>query len=221
VALILVGEAGENLIGVAPGANARLGPEDIDELPPDLFSPDSLLLIAGLEVPLDAVGRALRRGASAGMPVVLNPAPVSGDLRSADWLDAVDVITPNRVELGMLTGRPTDSTLQVAEAGRALLQLGPRAVVVTLGGEGCLVLDGSASRRIPSHRVEAADTVGAGDAFSAALAVALAEDCELADAAVWATAAAALAVTRPGAQSSLPRRDEIDRLAASAPRPPF
>jgi ribokinase len=91
--------------------------------------------------------------------------------------------------------------------------------VVTLGAEGCLVLVDDLARRVPAYPVEAVDTVAAGDAFSAALAVALSEDCDLLDAATWAAAAAALTVTRPGAQNSLPRRGEIDRLAATAPAP--
>jgi ribokinase len=217
VALILVGEGGENMIGVAPGANARVSPDDVDRLPADLFRPDRALLVAGLEVPLDAVGRAVRRGASAGMTVVVNPAPALDGLDAAGWLNAVDVLTPNRVELGMLTGLPTETTEQVVEASRALRDRGPRAVVVTLGAEGCLVVDGATVQRIPSYPVVPVDTVGAGDAFSAALAVALAEGCVLPDAAAWASAAAALAVTKPGAQASLPRRGEIDRLAATSP----
>lgn len=217
IALIFVGEAGENMIGVASGANARLGAVEIDRLPGSIFAPDHLLLIAGLEVPLDAVGRAVRRGAEAGMTVVLNPAPApegTGTLGDG-LLDAVDVITPNRAELAMLTGRSTATLDDVAEAARALLERGPRAAVVTLGAQGCLVLDAITVRRIPALPVAPVDTVAAGDAFSAALAVALAEGRALLDAATWASAAAALSVTRSGAQASLPHRDEIDRLARS------
>jgi ribokinase len=214
VALIFVGGGGENMIGVAPGANARLGPDDIERLPAGFFAPERVLLIAGLEVPLETVGRALWRGASAGMRVVLNPAPAFEGLVTDGLLGLVDVITPNRGELGVLTGRPTESCEQVAEAARALRGLGPRGVVVTLGSEGCLVLDGPHVQSIPSYPVEAVDTVGAGDAFSASLAVALGDDCDLVDAAAWASAAAALKVTGKGAQS-LPTRAEIDRLAES------
>lgn len=215
VALILVGEGGENLIGVAPGANAGLGSDDIDRLPAALFQPDGLLLIAGLEVPLSAVAGAVARGSAAGMRVVLNPAPVDDGLIDSGFLDALTVITPNRVELGRLTGRSVETPDHVAEAARLLRDRGPKAVVVTLGADGCLVVDSQGTRAIPSHPVDAVDTVGAGDAFTAALAVGLAEGRSLDDSAAWATAAAALSVTKPGAQASMARRDAIDRLAAT------
>src|SRR5262249_27151413 len=121
VALIFVGEGGENMIGVAPGANARLGPDVVDNLPDDLFAPEGavaaggVLLLAGLEVPVATVGRAARRGSAAGMTVVLNPAPAVEGLVNGGFLDAVDVVTPNRGELAKLTGLPTGSWGQVAE----------------------------------------------------------------------------------------------------------
>jgi ribokinase len=219
VALILVGDDGENMIGVAPGANAALGPDDIDRLPDYLFGPDRLLLIAGLEVPLQAVERAVRRGSASGMTVVLNPAPAAGGLRTLGVLELVDVITPNHVELGQLIGIDTESDAGLVGAARALLDVGPTAAVVTIGKEGCLVLGRGENERIPSLSVRAVDTVGAGDCFSAALAVGLAEGRALVEAAAWANAAAALAVTRPGAQSALPFRPEIDRLASASRRP--
>jgi ribokinase len=216
VALIFVDDAGENMIGVAPGANARLGALDIDRLPGDLFTPDRLLLIAGLELSLEAVSRAVIRGAGARMRIVLNPAPAVIELATAELLEHVDVITPNRVELGLLSGRRAETETDLLAAARAVTELGPKAVVATLGAEGCLVVDGENVVGIPSHPVRADDTVGAGDAFTGALAVALAEGRPLAEAAAWATAAAAIAVTRLGAISALARRDEVDRLAASA-----
>ncbi|MBV8311581.1 MAG: bifunctional hydroxymethylpyrimidine kinase/phosphomethylpyrimidine kinase, partial [Planctomycetaceae bacterium] len=97
-----------------------------------------------------------------------------------------------------------------ASCARQLLELGPRAVVITLGAAGCLVAQDQEIQHVPAPRVEVVDTVGAGDAFNGALAVALAEDRPLADAASWAARAAALAVTRPGAQSALPFREQID-----------
>ena len=214
VALIFVGEAGENMIGVAPGANARLAPEDVDHLPDTLFEPARVLLLAGLEIPIETVARAVRRGKQAGMKVVLNPAPAQKSLLAAGCLDAIDVITPNRGELALLTGRAVATPHDLIGAARALREMGPKSVVVTLGAEGCLVLD-AAVRNLPSHPVAAVDTVGAGDAFSAALAVALAEGQPIDAAAAWASAAAALTVTKPGAQASLPRRAEIEHLATS------
>lgn len=206
VALIFVADDGENLIGVAMGANAQLLPEDIDRLPVEVFDPAAVLL-ASLEVPIETVARAVARAKAAGMTVVVNPAP--GDRRLAELgvLPLIDVLTPNESEAEVLTGVHNDP----AEALRAE---GVASVVVTLGGDGCLVVDASGRTKLPAHQVEVVDTVGAGDAFSGALAVALSEGRSLRDAAAWASAAAAIAVTRPGAQGALPMRDAIDRLAS-------
>ncbi len=220
VALIFVEEGGENMIGVAPGANAAVGPEDVDALPGDLFRPDGVLLIAGMEVPPGAVRQAVLRAARAGMRVILNPAPFHPDLLTSGVLGAVDVITPNRVELGQCTGVETETVEGVLKAAEVMHALGrPVSVVVTLGAGGCLVLQEGREAIIPAHPVEAVDTVGAGDAFNGALAVAIAEGRSLFDAAAWATAAAALAVTKPGAQAALPYRPEIDRLVAEEALP--
>jgi ribokinase len=215
VALILVDGNGENMIGVAPGANSHLRPSDIAELPDALFARGGCLLVAGLEIPCDAIAAAIHLARLAAMTIVLNPAPVAGPLRESIDLGSVDFMTPNRTELGQLTGLAVDSQDEIAEALTALCALGLRGAVVTLGSEGALALFQREFRRIPSHRVEAVDTVGAGDAFSAALALALAESRPFFEAANWASAAAALAVTKPGAQSALPTRSEIDRLASA------
>lgn len=217
VALIFVGEAGgENMIGVAAGANALLDPGAVAELPESLFTRDRVLLVGGLEVPLPTVAAAVRRASAAGMRVVLNPAPVTDLGGLSDILARVDVLTPNRGELAALSGLPTETIADVAEATGRLLGRGPGAVVVTLGAEGCLIVDPTGSRTIPAFRVKAVDTVGAGDAFSAALAVALADGQTLDDAARRAAASAAVAVTQPGAQGSLPARLDVDRLLASS-----
>ncbi len=219
VALIFVGDDGENMIGVAPGANRMLGPDDIDRLPTSLFRAGDVL-VAGLEIPVETAIRAMERGAAAGMQVVLNPAPVP-PLAKPDataLLSKAHVVTPNRVEALALAGLEADPASE-REWGRCALRLrevGASAVVITLGARGCVVADGDETVWLAASRVEAVDTVGAGDAFNGALAVALAEKRSLAAAAAWASAAAALAVTLPGAQSALPLRDAIDRLAAQA-----
>jgi ribokinase len=217
VALIFVGDDGENMIGVAPGANHRLTPEDIDRLPASLFRKEDVLLTS-LEIPVETAVGALRRGAAAGMLTILNPAPVPAmpepELR--ELLSAAAVITPNRVEAMALTGMTPEAGAQPdwVRCADRLLAVRDLAVVLTLGSRGCEVAAASGIWRIPAYGVEAVDTVGAGDAFSGALAVALAEGRSLPEAAAWANAAAALAVTQPGAQSALPSRDAIDRLAA-------
>lgn len=209
VALIFVGEDGHNLIGVAPGASAELAPADIDALPADVFSPGAVFL-ACLEVPLATVVRGLGRARAAGMTTVLNPAPADRELLQDDILSLVDVLTPNAEEALELTGLGPGET---ASAARRLRSLGARDLVLTLGGDGALVAMADGHEvRLPACAVDVVDTVGAGDAFNGALAVALAEGRPLAQAAAWACAAGALAVTRPGAQGALPYRDQIDRL---------
>lgn len=215
VALIFVGEDGENMIGVASGANAELLPEDIDKLPDRRFARGGVLLLAGLEIPLETVARAAEWGRRAGMRVLLNPAPACIGLQDQVDLHTVEVVTPNRGELGLLTGLATDTPDELNHAAKRLRAMGPRNVIVTLGAEGSLLHSAEETRHIPARRVDAVDAVGAGDAFSGALAVALAEGKGLVASVHWASSAAALAVTRRGAQAAMPTRDEIDRFAAA------
>jgi ribokinase len=228
VALILVGDDGENLIGVAMGANARLTVEWVDDLPAEVFDPPGVLLVS-LEVPMDTAIRAIERARAAGMTVVLNPAPADVALIERDVLRLVDVLTPNVAEIVELSGRAAQGGWEAAwRASDALLDRGLKCVVATLGADGCMIYprpdtakpgDRGNPERIPAFEVKAVDTVGAGDAFNGALAAALAEGLPLIDAATRATAAAAIAVTRPGAQGALPWRAEIDRMVASQPPP--
>jgi ribokinase len=214
VALIFVGDGGENMIGVAPGANARLSPEDIDGIPDDVFAAGAVLL-ASLEVPLAAVARGLRRARRRGMTTVLNPAPADPGVVDRELLGLVDYLTPNREEAqGLVPG--ANGALAAAAT---LRDWGAGSVVVTLGSEGCLVATGTGVATIAAPAVRAVDTVGAGDAFNGALAVALAEGRPVVEAATWACAAGALAVTRTGAQTALPRREEIERMAATMEPP--
>jgi ribokinase len=219
VALIFVADDGENMIGVASGANLKLDAGDVDRLPDSVFRAGDVLL-AGLEIPVATALRAMERGSRAGMQVVLNPAPVPSlsSSETTTLLRAANVITPNQGEALALAGmdaRPASEPDWELCAGR-LLEAGARAVVITMGARGCLVASGGRICQLPAFRVEVCDTVGAGDAFNGALAVALAEKRTLVEAALWAGAAAALAVTRHGAQPSLPFRDAIDCLAAQA-----
>jgi ribokinase len=217
VALIFVDEAGENMIGVAPGANACLAPADIDALPDALFTPDAVLL-ASLEVPFATVLSALQRARERGMTTVLNPAPVDRAILDRDVLALVDVLTPNQEEARALAGvtgaGAADVLAEARESARRLLAAGCRSVLITLGSHGCLLSTYAGTLPLAAPAVAAVDTVGAGDAFNGALALALAEGRPRAEAAAWACAAGALAVTRPGAQGAMPRRIDIDRLAS-------
>lgn len=232
VALIFVGDGGENVIGVAPGANAQLSPDDIGALPESVFDRSGVLL-ASLEVPWETVAAAFRRARRVGMPTILNPAPMNAALlepvrtgaaafpeRQGGLLRDVDVLTPNQSEALELAGltEATEATCAAA-AGDFRQRFGIRHVAVTRGADGCVVASDSGSTRVAPHGVEAVDTVGAGDAFNGALAVALAERRPFLEAVRWACAAGALAVTKPGAQAASPYRAEIDRLASSSEEP--
>jgi ribokinase len=211
VALILVDEQGENLISVASGANALLSPGHVDLVPEVQFAAARLFL-ASLESPLASVGRGLERAKQHGLATVLNPAPATSQAADSALLELVDILTPNEHELATLTGLACGSDDELIQAARALQSLGARAVVVTLGRRGACVVDERATW-IEAIRVPAVDTTAAGDAFSGGLSVALAEGLPLVEAARFATLAAALTVQRAGAQTSLPRRDEVECLA--------
>ncbi len=163
VALILVGEGGQNLIAVAPGASQELHPSDIDAIPASLFVPGSILL-ASLEVPLNTVVRALSRARNAGMKTIVNPAPAVVDLCDPSILELIDLLTPNEEELSILA--PSGRARPMEDVSAWLRQQGPTAVIVTLGERGCLVCESGSTSQVPAPQVRAIDTVGAGDAFS-------------------------------------------------------
>ncbi|OON76638.1 ribokinase [Streptomyces tsukubensis] len=204
-AMIAVGPTGENSIVVSPGANARLSAADC-EGSADLLG-RARVTVLQQEVPDEANHAAARLS---GGIVVHNPAPAGENTVPPPY---VDLLVPNRTELAALAGTPVPKTIdQVVAAARRMTGAG--AVVVTLGGDGVLLLEGGASLHIPAFTVRATDTTAAGDCFCGALAVGLAEGRTLEQAARWAAAAAALSTTRPGAQPSLARRDEVEAFLA-------
>jgi ribokinase len=207
VAFITVDEAGQNIIVVAGGANSLLTPEDITSAQ-DAFEGASVLLLQ-LECPLVSVEKAIHLARQRGIPVVLNPAPAQ--LLESDLLEQVDYLIPNQAELAMLAGQ--DSTLSSL---RVLQTHGVKRLVVTLGDQGALVVDGDWQESVPTYRVPVVDTTAAGDAFVGAFATALREGLSLRQATAWGNAAGALAVTRVGAMPSLPTRAEFDRFLAEA-----
>ena len=200
IALITVAEGGENTIAVSPGANARLGPDDVSAAA-SLLSGAAVTLVQ-LEISLETVAAAVR---AAGGRVVLNPAPARS--LPAELLADVDVLVPNRSELAVLTDAAEPSTPDEAAALAAGLA-GPGAVVVTLGADGALVVENGEPTHVPAHEVEAVDATGAGDAFCGALADALARGDSLVTATEWAVRVAGISTTRWGAQSS-PTRAEL------------
>lgn len=200
VAFVTVDDDGQNTIVVASGANAHLSAEDINAAE-GAFVGASLLLIQ-LEVPLSAVERAIDLARQNGAQIVLNPAPAQ--LLESDLLEQVDFLIPNQTELALLAGQEsTSASIDV------LRSMGVKRLVVTLGESGVLVIDNDGREHIPAHKVPVVDTTAAGDAFAGAFAVALNEGLSIKEAAEWGNAAGALAVTRPGAQPSLPTRQEL------------
>jgi ribokinase len=216
VALILVDADGENSIAVAGGANDRLSAADIELARPAIEAADVVVL--QLEVPLEAVAHAVAIARASGTRVILNPAPARH--LPATLLAHIDVLTPNETEGVSLAPHAPATMPPVDDAevlAGALLGLGPRAVVLTLGAAGALVATGRAVTRVPAFPVEPRDTVAAGDVFNGCLAVMLAEGLDLVSATRFAAAAAAISVTREGAQASAPHRSEIDAFLASRP----
>ena len=208
VALIFVGADGENSIGVAGGANQRLSPADVSAAR-GLISGARVLLVQ-LETPLRTVEAAARIARAAGVDVILNPAPAR-PLPSA-LLRNVSILTPNETEASVLTGVRVTGAASAARAARILMRRGVGTVIVTLGARGALVATRGGSQVIPGFKVRAVVSTAAGDVFNGALAVRLAENCPLGAAVRFAHAAAAISVTRRGAQPSIPARSEIDAL---------
>lgn len=205
VALIFVGGDGENSIGVASGANACLSVEDIDRAR-DAISGAGILLIQ-LEIPIETV-RAAVSLAPEHARVILNPAPAQP--LDDELLARVSILTPNESEAELLTGVSVHDHAGAEKAAAALRGRGVETVLITLGAEGVFVADREFTGIVPGFSVEAVDTTAAGDVFNGALAVGLAEKRPLIDAVRFANAAAALSVTRLGAQPSAPGRAEIE-----------
>ena len=210
-ALIFVADDGENCIAVAPGANGEILPEDIDAVA-DVFSEASWLLLQ-LEVPLQTVYHAVDVAFAKGIRVILNPAPISGAIPQ-EVLHKLWLITPNETEAEKLTGIKIDSAEDAFRASEVLLAQGVQNVIVTLGSSGSVICSASCREFVPARKVEAVDTVGAGDVYNGALVTALSERKSLPDAARFATLASSIAVTRPGAQTGIPHRPEVDALLA-------
>ncbi len=214
VAVIFVAQTGQNSIVVVPGANQRYLPADLEADAHSLSGTRVVLL--QLETPMETVVAAARAAKSLGARVILDPAPAPTHM-SVEFLQNVDILTPNETEAAQLVGAPvtTLSLEQARDIARRLQRSGPRIVIMKLGAQGCLLMERDQVTAIPAPVVEAVDTTAAGDAFNGALAVACSEGASLLDACRFATCAAALSVTRLGAQRSMPSRSEV--MAALTP----
>jgi ribokinase len=214
-ALIVVDARGANQIAVAPGANRQLAPADVERRRQDFEWAD--VVVCQLEIPLESAIRALEVARRHAKTTILDPAPVR-PLESRMWT-LVDYLTPNAGEAGRLSGFPAVGPSGAADAARALRAGGVGTVVVTLGEHGALACTSDRNLQVPAFPITAVDTTAAGDAWTGALAVALAEGTPLPDSLRFANAAGALACTKAGAQPSLPSRGEVERLLTARPRP--
>lgn len=212
--IVVNDKSGQNMIVVNQGACSRITGEDMDRVRPVIEASDILLI--QLETNMDSVEAAVRLADKAGARVILNPAPAAP---LADALyKQVDVITPNETEAELLTGVRLTDRESLRRAALTLSGKGVSQVIITLGGRGAYIFDGGRGELVEGFPVKAVDTTGAGDVFNGALAVALSEGRTIWQAAGFACAAGAIAVTRPGAAKAAPTRAEIDDFIRKNPR---
>jgi len=214
VAFIIVDANGENSIAVAAGANSRLSPAQVESAIDAIMAADILLL--QLEIPIAAVLRAIEISREKGTLIILNPAPAPDFVIPDSLLAKVDLLTPNEWEAQALTGVAVHDEASAHQAGQRLRSKGAATVLITMGAQGVWMETPDEARRIAAYSVSAIDTTAAGDVFNAGLAVALAENKSLVEAVRFANAAAAISVTRLGAQPSAPNREEVERWLGEA-----
>ena len=205
VALITVDQRGENSIVVASGANGNLYPKHLKEAMDEIAG--ASIIMMQLEIPMETVEFIAKFAASKKVMVILDPAPAN-DL-SAELLSHIDIITPNQTEAEMLSGIKVHNIESAKKAARAIYAKGVKHVVITMGGLGAVICSEGKIHLVESPKVEALDTTAAGDVFNGGLAVALSEEKSITDAVAFACRAAAVSVTRMGAQSSAPYRNEV------------
>jgi ribokinase len=206
VALIVVDDNSQNAIVIVAGANGSMTPVVIDQFDAVLQAAD--VIICQLEIPDATVGHALKRGRELGKTVILNPAPASRPL-PADWFASIDYLIPNESEAAALSGLPVDSLQSAEKAAAQLISMGAGNVIVTLGAQGALFANGAGYQHFPAPKVKAVDTTAAGDTFVGGFAAALAAGKTEAEAIRFGQIAAALSVTRAGAQPSIPTSSDV------------
>ena len=206
LALIALDREGNNQIIVVPGSNNRLNVEDLRSCEP--LMREGSLLLTQLEIPFPTVKHALRLAKDHGMTTILDPAPARSLPETIYGM--VDILTPNEIEAGSLTGIPVNTPSDAEKAASVLRSRGCASVIITMGSQGALLSWAEEVRFFPAFHVVSIDTVAAGDAFNGALAAALAEGRVLSEALSFAMAAGALSTTKRGAQESLPTRKDIE-----------
>ncbi len=207
-ALIYVDDNGDNLLAVASGANLKLVPAEIEKVRTIIESADILLM--QLEVPVETDIAAAKIAKAAGVKVILNPAPAQQ--LPEELLENLTMITPNETETELLTGQKVTNIEEAKKGAELLLDKGIETVLITLGAKGVLLKTRDKTEIIPGYKVKAVDTTAAGDVFNGSLCVALAEGKSLVESLRFANAAAALSVTKLGAQPSAPKRMDIEKF---------
>ncbi|WP_208293456.1 ribokinase [Zophobihabitans entericus] len=208
VALIYVNGQGENQIGIYAGANAAVTPEYAGKYRQDIIQADALLM--QLETPLSTIAEMAKLAKANNTQVIVNPAPAQ--TLADDILKCIDIITPNETEAERLTGIPVNDEKSADKASQYLHQKGIPTVIITLGSKGAWVSMNGQGKLITGFKVKAVDTIAAGDTFNGMLVTALLEDMPMDEAVKYAHASAAIAVTRAGAQPSVPWRDEVEKF---------
>ncbi len=206
-AMILVNGQGENCIVITPGANHELTPATIEEIRDEIES--ASIMVLQMEIPFQSVQKACELAVKSGTPILLNVAPARKV--EASLLKLVDILVVNETEIEMISG------LRISESGEEgvidkLLAIGAKTIILTLGAKGCIIKSNERNLRVPAFRVKPVDTTAAGDTFCGALAAQLSKGTDLVEAVKFATAAAAICVTRMGAQPSIPTRQEVQQF---------
>lgn len=214
--IVVEAASGHNCITIDPGANDLLTAADVSQCEPAFNS--SSVVLTQLEIPVAAAEAALARGRERGAITILNPAPVRPLPPSI--LQLVDILTPNQSEARVLAGRSPRADFEPETVARDLIRSGVKQVVMTLGERGALIVTAKASTHFPAVRMSAVDTTGAGDAFNAGLAMALACGVNLEEAVKFAVVTGGLAVTKEGVIPSLPHRDEVLQVYRQRDLPP-
>jgi ribokinase len=208
VALILVDDNAENSIAVASGSNSNLVTADIDNSLDAIENSEIVLM--QLEIPIKTIEYAAQIAKSRGKMVILNPAPAPTEPLPLSILKNIDLITPNETEAELISGIPVVDETSAIAAAKRMAELGVKKIIITMGSKGAMLYEDGEAELIPSIRVKAVDTTAAGDCFNGALTIAISEGRSLKDAVLFANRAAAISVTRPGAQVSMPYRHEVD-----------
>ncbi|WP_136689470.1 ribokinase [Halorhabdus amylolytica] len=211
VGIVLVEDAGENAIGVAPGANGTLDAGDVRDAAGAVEAAD--VVLTQLETEIEPVETTLSLATAAGTSAILNPVPATE--LPPDLLEQADFLTPNRSEARLLTGVDPDADIEDIDLARDLVEMGANVVVLTQGADGALVVTASEVTSIPAPDIEVVDTTGAGDAFNAGFAVALAEGADPVEAAKFASLADGLACTDYEVVPALPDRDAVELLTST------